>query len=208
MEAYGMTETLGAVLTPNVNGPSGSCGKPTIGYDIKLVDPDTGLEIKEPYKNGELLAKGLCFTEYLGNPEETKKAFTEDGYVKSGDLLYRDESDNYFFVERIKLLIKYRNVHVVPSELEELILQHHGVLDVCVTSIPHPEDGQHPVACVVRKPDSTVTAQEIKVLVCNHLSKNKELRGGVVFVDKLPMTSSGKIAQGKLKELVLNAHRE
>ncbi|CAG5047599.1 unnamed protein product [Parnassius apollo] len=208
MEAYGMTETLGPVLTPNVNGPSGSCGKPTYGYAIKLVDPDTGLEIKEPYQNGELLAKGLCFTEYLGNPEETRKSFTEDGYFKTGDLLYRDEKDNYFFVDRIKMLIKYRESQIVPSELEELILQHHGVLDVCVTSIPHPDDGQHPVACVIRKPDSTVTAQEIKELVSNHLEKYKELRGGVVFVDKLPMTFSGKIVQGKIKELVLNAHRE
>ncbi|CAG5047597.1 unnamed protein product [Parnassius apollo] len=189
-EAYGMTETLGPVLTPNVNGPVGSCGKPTHGYAIKLVDPDTGSEIKEPYQNGELLAKGLCFTEYLGNPEETRKSFTEDGYFKTGDLLYRDEKDNYFFVDRIKMLIKFRNVHVVPSELEEVILQHHGVLDVCVTSIPHPDDDEHPVACVIRKPDSIVTAQEIKELVSNHLSKNKVLCGGVVFVDKLPMTSS------------------
>lgn len=52
------------------------------------------------------------FQEYYNNPEETAKAFTEDGWYKTGDLLYHDENNNYFFVERLKMLIKYRNYHV------------------------------------------------------------------------------------------------
>lgn len=54
----------------------------------------------------------LHFKEYYQDPEETATAFTADGYFKTGDLLYRDEKNNYFYVERIKALIKYRNSHV------------------------------------------------------------------------------------------------
>ncbi|KPJ11647.1 Luciferin 4-monooxygenase [Papilio machaon] len=171
IEAYGMTETLGAVLSPNISGPTGSCGRPMPAYIIKLVNPDTGLEIKESFVPGELWAKGLCFTEYLKNPEETRKAFSDDGFLKTGDLMYRDDEDNLYFVERIKMLIKCRNAHIVPTELEELIMQHPGV-----------------PSC--------------------KLAKHKELTGGVAFVDHLPLTSTGKLARGNMKQLMLNAVRE
>ncbi|XP_068623524.1 luciferin 4-monooxygenase-like [Battus philenor] len=208
METYGMTETLGPIFAPNITGPKGSCGSSMPSYDVKLVDPVTGVEITEPYVPGELLAKGYGFTEYLQNPEETKNALTEDGYIKTGDLLYRDEEYNFYFVERIKMMIKYRNAQIVPLELEDVIQSHPGVLHACVVGIPHAEDCEHPAACVVRKPGSTVTAQDIKELVASKLSKSKELRGGVVFVDKLPMTSTGKIAVGKVKKYLHNAIRE
>ncbi|KPI99003.1 Luciferin 4-monooxygenase [Papilio xuthus] len=180
MEAYGMTETLGAVLLPNISGPKGSCGRPMADYTMKLVNPDTGLEIKESFVPGELWVKGLCFTEYLKNPEETRKAFSDDGFLKTGDLMYRDDDDNLYFVERIKMLIKCRNAH----------------------------DGQRPAAFVVRAPCSNVTAKDIKDLVASKLAKHKELTGGVAFVDSLPMTSTGKLARGNMKHLILNVVRE
>ncbi|XP_053617438.1 luciferin 4-monooxygenase-like [Plodia interpunctella] len=106
------------------------------------------------------------------------------------------------------MLIKYRTQHVIPVELEELIRSHPGVLDAGVTNIPHPEDGEHPVACVVRRPGSDVTAEQIKELVAEKLSSSKQLRGGVVFLDKLPLTSTDKLARAALRKLVLTAQRE
>ncbi|XP_052751957.1 luciferin 4-monooxygenase-like [Galleria mellonella] len=208
LEAYGQTESLGAILKPNVNGPLGSCGKPTSMFQIKLVDPETGKEITEPNITGEMWRKGPGFTEYYNNPEETANAYTEDGWFRTGDLLYRDKDDNYFYVERIKTVIKYRSYLVYPIELEELIRTLPGVFEVGVTSVPHELDGEHAVAIVVRNPGSSVTAQEIKDLVANKLSENKLLRGGVVFVDRLPLTATGKIARMKLREIALNANRE
>ncbi|XP_064074401.1 luciferin 4-monooxygenase-like [Vanessa tameamea] len=205
VEAYGQTEMIGPVLLPNPAGPNGNCGTgPIPGYSVKLVDVDSREEIKEPNVTGELLAKGLRFTEYYNDPEETALAFTEDGYFKTGDLLYRDADDNYFFVERIKSLIKYRNYHVLPSEIEQVIGSHPGVADVCVVGLRDVTDGEHAAAGVVRAPGSAVTAQEICDLVTDKLSKNKELRGGVVFLESLPYTSTAKIARGKLKQLIEN----
>ncbi|KAJ2940211.1 hypothetical protein O0L34_g11778 [Tuta absoluta] len=209
MEAYGQTETLGPCVRPNPLGPVGSCGNgPMSNSEIKLVNPDTGDEIKEPNVPGELWIKGPSFDAYYKNPEETAKAFTEDGWYKTGDILYRDENKNYFFFDRIKMLIKYRNYHINPSELEEVISQLEGVLEVSVVGIPHPEDGQHAVACVVRRPGHHVTAQEIKDVVANTLSASKQLRGGVAFMDSLPKTSSEKVARAQLTKLAPTLKRE
>ncbi|CAB3220104.1 unnamed protein product [Arctia plantaginis] len=209
-DAYGQTENLGPILTPNPTGPVGNCGNCPFDWqkNIKLVDPETGTEIKKPYVKGEMWTKLTGFSEYYNNPEETANALTEDGWYKTGDILYRDEEGNYYFVERIKMLIKYRNYHVVPPEVEAVILEHPGVHYVSVTSIPHEEDGEHPVACVVKKDGSNVTAQEIKDLVASKLSDSQQLRGGVVFIDEIPLTSVGKIAYNKLKQIALTAQRE
>ncbi|KAI8441991.1 hypothetical protein MSG28_005654 [Choristoneura fumiferana] len=205
IETYGQTECLGMVLFPAPQGPPGNCGREMPLVKVKLVDPVTGETIMQPNVPGELWTKGPGFTEYYKNPEETAKAFSDDGWHKTGDMLRRDENGFYYFVERLKMLIKFGEYSVVPLEVEEAILKHEGVLNVCVTSIPKEVDGEWPVAVVVRAAGAVVTAQEIKDLVANTLSVHKQLRGGVLFVEELPMTSTGKIARGKVRELVQNA---
>ncbi|CAH2093684.1 unnamed protein product [Euphydryas editha] len=202
--AYGQTEMIGPIFAPSPLTPIGSCGSPIPGHSFKLVDPDTGKEINEPNVTGELWTKGPRFSEYYNDPEETALVFTEDGYFKTGDLFYRDENNNFYFVERIRTLIKYRNSHVIPSEIEEVISKLPGVREVCVVGVPHEADGERPAACVVRDTNSAVTAQEIRDLVASKLSKNKELRGGVVFVDSLPRTSTGKVVRKKLLKQIEN----
>nr|XP_049699332.1 uncharacterized protein LOC110381991 [Helicoverpa armigera] len=207
-EIYGQTETLGQVFSIESNGPLGSCGKSTEFHHVKLMDPDTEKEITRPNRPGELWVKGPMFTEYYNNPQETAAVFTEDGWFKTGDLLFRDREYNFYFVERLGMLIKYRNYHITPLELVEVIRQHPEVLDVSVTSVKNVFDGEHPVACVVRRPGSKVTAHEIKELVANKLSYTKRLRGGVIFMEKLPRTSTGKVARAKLKQIAAIAYRE
>lgn len=207
IEAYGQTECLGPVLRPAPGGPLGNCGVETPLNKLKLVDPVTGETITEPNVPGELWTKGPRFTEYYKNPEETAKAITPDGWYKTGDLLRKDENGFFFFVERLKMLIKFRSYHVIPMELEEVIQKHEGVLEACVTSIDHPVDGEWPVAVVVRKPGATVTAPEIQDLVASKLSEHKQLRGGVVFANELPMTSNGKVARAKVKQMAKDAQQ-
>ncbi|XP_026727212.1 luciferin 4-monooxygenase-like [Trichoplusia ni] len=208
-EFYGQTENLGPVLHQDLKGPLGSCGRELPGLcEVKLVDPDTKRVITEPNVPGEIWTKGAVFTEYYKNPEETATSFSEDGWFKTGDVLYKDEEGYYYFVERVRMRIKFHNYHIIPSEVEAVILQHPGVYEVSVTSIPDEDDGEHIVACVVRKPGADVTAAEIKEIVASNLSDSQRLRGGVVFLDQLPMTSTGKIARGHLREFVLTANRE
>lgn len=68
------------------------------------------------------------FQEYYNDKEETAQAFSEDGYFKTGDLLYRDENDNYFYVDRIKTLIKYRNSHVSIKHIISIVTFYYSVI--------------------------------------------------------------------------------
>ncbi|VVC98495.1 unnamed protein product [Leptidea sinapis] len=173
LEAYGQTETIGPVIMSMPGMPRGSCGKGFHMYSLKMLDTETGDEISEVGKAGELCAKGPSFTEYWNDPEETANRFTSDGYVRTGDLLYRDEAGFYYFVERIKTLIKWKNFHVLPCEVEDLIRTHTGVDDVCVLGIKDPEDGELPTACVIRKYGANVNYQiKISYVVEYYFCKN------------------------------------
>ncbi|KAF9411670.1 hypothetical protein HW555_009587 [Spodoptera exigua] len=169
---YGMSEVSGPTLQQDESTQPGSYGRPIGGLELKLVDPKTYRVITEPHVPGELWYRGpSVFKGYYNNEEMTKETLTEDGWLKSGDILYRDEAWNLFFVERYKLLLKYRNHQVSPSEVESVIMKHPGVFQVAVTGIPDRECGDLVVACVVPKSGCSPSAQEIKDLV----------KGGVVF---------------------------
>ncbi|XP_047999489.1 4-coumarate--CoA ligase 1-like isoform X2 [Leguminivora glycinivorella] len=207
-QGYGLSESGGVVLEQHPEDPIASVGTLDPKYEAKLVSPETGKEILEPNATGELFIRGPTMACYYNDPEETKNVFTEDGYLKTGDLFYKDENGYYYFVDRLKMLLKYKSYQVVPPEVEEVILKHPGVADVCVTGIPHPNDGERVVACVVRRPGHHVTAEDIKEIVAKNLSPFKHLHGGVVFLDALPTTTTGKVARLEVKKLVLTAHRE
>uniref|UniRef100_A0A2A4JFU1 Luciferin 4-monooxygenase n=1 Tax=Heliothis virescens TaxID=7102 RepID=A0A2A4JFU1_HELVI len=208
LNVYGMSE-LGGVAFHGDNPAPGSCGKPMGCFQYRIINVETMEDIYEPNVPGELWLKGpTVFKEYYNNPEATEETFAEDRWFKTGDMFYRDENWNFFFVERIKLLLKYKSNQISPVEIEAVIRQHPGVLDVAVTGVPDPECGELPVACVVPRPGAEPTADEIKDLVEDSLSDAKQLRGGVIFVDAIPMTASTKVHRRKLKQMALEMPRE
>ncbi|XP_049879451.1 luciferin 4-monooxygenase-like [Pectinophora gossypiella] len=205
---FGMTE-LTTVGFHTEDPPPGSCGKPIGCFQYRIVNAETQQDVTEPNVRGELWVKGpAIFKGYYNNPKATLETFAEDGWFKTGDMFYRDEHWNFFFVERIKLLLKYKSHQISPVELETVIRGHPGVQEVAVTGIPDPELGDLPVACVVRRPGHDVAAQDIKDLVKESLSESKQLHGGVVFFEDLPMTASAKINRKKLKEMIVKMERE
>ncbi|KAI5638726.1 AMP-binding enzyme domain-containing protein [Phthorimaea operculella] len=160
----GLTEAAGNILQWGAT-VHGSVGDPAAHTQYRLIDVDTQEDIYEPNITGELWIKGpTVFKGYYKNPVATKEAFSEDGWLKTGDLVYRDELNNFFYMDRIKLMFKYMSHQISPVEIQNVILQHPAVQDVAVTSIPD-KCGDLPVACVVRKPGFNVTAQEIKDIV-------------------------------------------
>ncbi|KAI5638727.1 AMP-binding enzyme domain-containing protein [Phthorimaea operculella] len=206
---YGLTEAASMVFIPSGNTPRGSSGQRGPNMEHRLVDPDSEEDIVEPNKPGELWVRGpTVFKSYYKNESATKEAFSKDGWLKTGDIFYRDENWNFFFVDRMKLLLKYKNHQISPAEIQNLIRQHPAVLDVAVTSISDLECGDLPVACVVRRPGHDVTAQEIKDLVKENLADTKQLRGGVVFMDAIPVTSTTKVDYKRLKKMVPDMKRQ
>ncbi|XP_030030365.2 luciferin 4-monooxygenase [Manduca sexta] len=205
--AYGMSEST-TMIFQHGNTPAGSCGIPSGLFMYRLIDPLTGEDIHEPNVPGELrLQSPVLFSGYYNNPEATA-ATLEDGWLKTGDIFYPDENWNFFFVDRLKQLLKYKNHQISPVEVEGVIRQHPSVLDVAVVGIPDPECGDLPVACVVPKPGHTIVPQQIKDLVKNTLVDTKQLRGGVIVMSELPLTATTKLHRQKLQEIVLTAKRE
>ncbi|CAB3245686.1 unnamed protein product [Arctia plantaginis] len=208
LNTFGMSELCGVAFHGD-NQALGACGKPLSCFQYRIVNVETMEDIYEPNEPGELWMKGPgIFKGYYRNDAATEETFAEGRWFKTGDTFYRDENWNFFFVDRLKLLLKYKNNQISPVEVEKIIHQHPGVLDVAVTGIPDPEFGDLPVACVVPNPGFELTATEVKDWVKEHLSDAKQLRGGVIFVDAIPMTASTKVHRRKLKEMALELPRE
>ncbi len=204
----------------------------------QLVDVGTGEDIPVDVRNtvGEvrIRSKSLMLG-YYNNPEETEKALDGHGFFKSGDLVYEDDDGYFFFVDRIKEMIKYKNnqvrrhgkylqargpahtavamqtlthsiVQIAPAEVEMVLLQHPGVREACVLGRPSTADiGDVPTAFVSRADNEAgeaLTEAELQDLVAERLSDYKRLRGGVIFLDELPRTVSGKVARRHLKEML------
>ena len=156
-----------------------------------------------PGEAGELWLKGPnVFKGYLKNHEATKDAITPDGFFKTGDVGFQDKDHNFYITDRVKELIKYKGFQVAPAELEGKLMDHPNVNDVAVIGVYDGE--QHtevPRAYVVpAKGRDKEHADEIVRWTSEQVANHKRLRGGVVFIDEVPKSASGKILRRILKE--------
>jgi 4-coumarate--CoA ligase len=133
---------------------------------------------------------------YYGNPQATKDAFV-DGWFCTGDIAIWKNGMPYI-VDRKKELIKYKGLQVAPAELEALLLTHPKIFDAAVIGINTPST-EAPRAYVVTAGD--ITEQEIKDFVKKNAADYKQLRGGVVFLEAIPKSPSGKILRKDLREM-------
>ncbi|XP_034250853.1 luciferin 4-monooxygenase-like [Thrips palmi] len=207
VQGYGSTE-MGILVTasPGQNKP-GSLGVIEDKVSVRLVDLDTNEVIREPGRVGEMRARGPCnMIGYIGNPEATAECYDEEGWFKTGDLVYFDSDGFFFYVDRLKEMIKYKSHQVAPTEVEALLVTHPAVRDACVMGIPNLMDGEHPMAFVVRS--KKVEAQELQDFVAQRLSEPKHLRGGIIFLDSIPRTVTGKTQRAALKKILAERREE
>jgi len=160
-----------------------------------------------PGQVGELWMSGPnVFKGYWKNVEATKNAITPDGYFKTGDIGFQDEKHNFYITDRVKELIKYKGFQVPPAELEGKLMESELVDDVAVIGVN--DEQQHtevPRAYIVASQAKRATAgeQEARAIIAwmdKKVSNHKRLRGGIVFVDEVPKSASGKILRRLLKE--------
>jgi 4-coumarate--CoA ligase len=140
----------------------------------------------------------------LNRPEENAKFFGKDGFVHTGDLARYDENGILFFEGRHKDLIKYKNCHLYPLEIENIITAHPDVADAGVFGQPDPTVQELVTAAVVKVSGSNVNEEDIIDLVAKNVDDAKRLRGGVIFVDKLPKNPQGKILRRQLLHFCTN----
>ncbi|XP_053678264.1 luciferin 4-monooxygenase-like [Anopheles nili] len=209
-QGYGMSElTLATLVQSGEDHKPGSVGRAQIGTQVKVVDPETGRALG-PNERGELCFRGTqVMRGYVGDEKATRLTIDSEGWLHSGDVGYYDEDGEFFVVDRLKELIKYKGYQVPPAEIESVLLGHPGVLDAAVIGVPNEEAGELPLAFIVRQlgeVGASVTAQELVQYVQQRASAAKRLHGGVRFIDAIPKNLSGKILRRELRELAREEH--
>lgn len=136
---------------------------------------------------------------------DSTDAWDTEGWLKTGDVAYYDEDLCFYIVDRIKEMLKFQSWHIAPAELEEILQEHPAVKNAVVVGIPHDEDGEHPLGVVVLSAgDQNVTTEILVEYVNGRIEDDrKQLRGGVIFIDDIPYTPSGKVKRKLLREKIL-----
>ncbi|CAK7231499.1 hypothetical protein SBRCBS47491_007950 [Sporothrix bragantina] len=205
-QAWGMTES-GSCLTLTPPGlatyaNAAMVGKPVPGTEIKIVSVATGEELALG-EEGELWARGPQVTMgYLNAPEETRKTYTSDGYLRTGDLGTVHPDGFVAIHDRLKEMIKVRGHGVAPAELEDALLGHTKVADAAVIGIPHDYSGEVPRAYVVTVPGvphNDATAKELEQHIESLKARYMRLAGGIEFVNAIPKSAAGKILRKVLR---------
>ncbi|KAL4897842.1 hypothetical protein BDV59DRAFT_190649 [Aspergillus ambiguus] len=202
-QAWGLTETTGAVtwLPWDRSDLTASISQLLPNTRMKIVD-DNDAPVEEGQR-GEILVKGPNVTKgYFQNPEATEKAFTTDGWLRTGDIGLRKKG-LFYIVDRKKELTKYKGLQIAPAEIEVLLVGNRKILDAAVIGVQDPKIPENEVPCafIVQDPnEQAITVKEIDDYIRKNLADHKRLRGGVVFVDQIPKNMSGKILRRELVE--------
>ena len=178
-------------------------GFPSPGAELRVVDDDgRDLGVDEV---GELLLRGpTLFPGYFKNPEATAAAIDEDGWFRSGDLVRFDSEGYYAICGRKKDMIKRSGIQVLPQEIEDALEEHQAVHAVGVIGVPDDRRGEIACACIVLKPNATVTPEELLEFLRGKLATYK-LPERIELMDSLPLSPNGKVLKNELKARVLGA---
>ncbi|KPQ30209.1 MAG: long-chain acyl-CoA synthetase [Marinobacter excellens HL-55] len=197
-EGYGMTETSPVVtFNPRSAIQIGTIGLPIPSTIIKTIDDDGNeTPIGEP---GELCVKGpQVMLGYWQRPEDTQKSFTEDGYLKTGDVALIQEDGYIRIVDRKKDMIIVSGFNVFPNEIEEVVTSHPKVVECAAVGIPDAKSGEAVKVYVVATKEG-VTANEIKEFCRERLTAYKVPKH-FEFRDDLPKSNVGKILRRELRD--------
>ncbi|MCY4012980.1 MAG: AMP-binding protein [Gammaproteobacteria bacterium] len=203
LSAFGMTEVwVGACLSALDDDPPHrleSSGYPAPGYEVKVVDPETGEDLPAGIP-GEIRVRGYALMQgYYKKPRETAESYDADGWFCTGDMGER-QADGYFrFLGRFKDMLKVGGENVDPMEAEGLLLTHPAIQQVAVVGLPDVRLGEVAVAFVERRADADVEEADV-IAFCRGKVASFKLPRHVVFIDEFPMTASGKIRKVELRE--------
>ncbi|KAH8693909.1 hypothetical protein BGW36DRAFT_399127 [Talaromyces proteolyticus] len=205
-QAFGLTETTGVCHIQRWNQWDigvGSNGPPLTGLEVKFTDENDQVVTDG---EGELCIRGpTIFKGYHKRPESTARCLTPSGWFKTGDIGYQDKDGNLYITDRLKDLIKFKGYQVAPAELEALLQGHPLVEDTAVVGVFNKDIASEvPLAYVVLKdPIKAANERAAQILlqyVADRMSHYKRLRGGIVWINEIPKSPSGKILKRVLKE--------
>jgi len=176
------------------NGDPSWIGKPVPQLEIRVVDDD-GVDAAE----GELICRSpSVMLGYLKDPEKTAET-VKGGWLHTGDLVRIDDDGNLFFFDRKKDMIKTGGMNVSSVDVERVVYQFPGVLEVAVVGAPDPYWSEAVTACVVVKPGQTIDSDKVIAFCKEHLASFKVPKA-VHVIDALPKDTQGKILKRELRK--------
>jgi fatty-acyl-CoA synthase len=203
-QGFGMTEVGPGcfALDPwDAERKIGSIGTPNFFIDAKVVDPETGT-VCAANEVGELLFKGPTVTAgYWNRPELDRTLLDEDGWFRTGDMVYFDTEGYYYVVDRVKDMFISGGENVYPREIEKVLEQHPKIAQVQVIGVADPKWGEVGRAIIVLKPGQDATEEEV-IAFCKGKLAGFKIPKTVVFTDSFNpyISGAGKILKRELKK--------
>ena len=206
---YGMTEvnaqSLMHDLDESLEDRAEAGVTPLPGLEARVAHPDTG-QPAAAGEEGELQFRGPSVTRgYFDKPEETRAAFTEDGWFRTGDLAVMDDRGRFVFKGRLKETLRISHFMVAPGEIEAFLQTHPDVEQAFVVGIPDPVTNEAPAAYVILKSHARLTEDELRAF-CHGKIASFKIPRMVRFVSDVPRTPSphgDKVQRVKLREQAL-----
>jgi acyl-CoA synthetase (AMP-forming)/AMP-acid ligase II len=189
-QLWGMTELQAGLYSRPGDAPqvhAASAGRPSPGAELRIAE-DGELQIRGP----------SLFSAYYRNDAETARAFTPDGFFRTGDLARR-VGENFAITGRSKDIINRGGVKFNPADVEVLLDSHPKVMQSAIVPMPDPILGEKACAFVTLKGKESPSLEElVAYLLSKGIAKNK-LPERLVVVPEMPLTPTRKIIKGKLK---------
>lgn len=199
-ESYGLTEGGPVMIGPPLDGravPVGSCGVAWPEGEVKLVDVNGNTASDE----GELWVKNPGVTPGYHNLPAVNKKRIRDGWLLTGDLFRVDENGFYYFLGRTDDMFNSGGENIYPKEVENLLVAHPAVQDVCVVPVPHAIKGHVPVAMVVVANGCETTEDELKQYCLTNGPAYAHPRR-VLISSEIPLNGAGKIDRQQVSDLL------
>ena len=196
-QGYGLTETSPTVTSNPIDGPekTGSIGIPYASTYVRIVD-DQGNSVAVG-QQGELLVKGPQVMRGYWRQSEETAAVLQDGWLRTGDIARMDDDGYFYIVDRKKDMVLVSGFNVYPSEVEDALVKHPGVLEAGVIGVPDAHSGEAVRAYVVRK-EPSLTEEALREH-CRQTLAGYKIPKQIVFRAELPKTPVGKVLRKNLR---------
>jgi long-chain acyl-CoA synthetase len=202
-ESYGLTEG-GSPFRAPLDGravPRGSVGVQAPDIEVRLLDENG----RENASEGELLIRSPYVCLGYHNQPEVTAAKLQDGWLRTGDVFFRDRDGFYFFRSRIDDMFSCGGENVYPKEVENLLFSHPDVVNAVVAPVPYAVKGFAPAAMVMLRGGSTMTADELKTF-CLEKGPAYSHPRFIDIVEALPLNGAGKVDRGIVQARLIAAH--
>lgn len=204
MLTYSSTEVGGttSIYTDSFEQRSTTSGKPIIGCELKIIDPETGADLPAGTP-GEVLMRGWWqMNGYHRSPEQTASALDADGWSHTGDRGVINEDGCLTFIGRYKDMLKVGGENVSAEEIEGILMSHPKIKNAAIIGVPDPRLEEVPLAILEVQTGQTIDDKEI-IDFCANQTANFRVPRYIRYVTEWPLTGSGKIQKHILRDTYL-----